>query len=194
MAKRYDQMEALVAQARPELIVEVGVHRGVRAAKLCRWAIESHCEPVNYTGYDVFDTMDQAFHVAALNGKGEPDREAAEGRLVSVARGGRLSWAFVIGDTRQTLHGTTVVCDFAFIDGDHRVEAIRGDAAALDCPVMVFDDYYLSGPGGELPDLSMYGANAVVDEYQAAGASVELLPNRDRCDHGAYAVLAVVRR
>lgn len=194
MAKRYDQMEALVAQARPELIVEVGVHRGVRAAKLCRWAIDSHREPVAYTGYDVFDTMDEAFHAAALNGKGEPDREAAEDRLVSVARGGRLSWGFVIGDTRQTLHGTTVVCDFAFIDGDHRVEAIRGDAAALDCPVMVFDDYYLPGPGGELPDLLLYGANAVVDEYQAAGASVELLPNRDRCDHGADAVLAVVRR
>lgn len=194
MAKRYDQMEALVAQARPERIVEVGVHRGIRAAKMCRWAIDSHREPVTYTGFDVFDTVGEDFHAAALNGKGKPDREVAEDRLVGVARGGRLSWDFVVGDTRQTLHGTTVACDFAFIDGDHRVDAIRGDAAALDCPLIVFDDYYLPGPNGELPDLALYGANAVVDEYGEAGATVELLPHRDRCDHGAWAVLAVVRR
>lgn len=194
MAKRYDQMEALVAQARPERIVEVGVHRGIRAAKMCRWAIDSHREPVTYTGFDVFDTVGEDFHAAALNGKGKPDREAAEDRLETVAGGGRLSWGFVVGDTRQTLHGTTVACDFAFIDGDHRVDAISGDAAALDCPLIVFDDYYLAGPNGELPDLELYGANRVVDEYLDAGFSVELLPHRDRCDHGAYAVLAVVRR
>lgn len=192
MAKRYDQMEALVAQSRPARIVEVGVHRGVRAAKMCSWAIGSHGGPVSYTGFDVFDTVADNFHAEALNGKGAPDMNAAEERLRRV--GQNLSWQFVIGDTRNTLHGATVPCDFAFIDGDHRVDAIRGDAAALDCPVMVFDDYYLPGPSGELPDLALFGANAVVDEYRAAGASVELLPDRDRCDHGAWAVLAVVRR
>lgn len=194
MAKRYDQMEALVAQARPERIVEVGVHRGIRAAKMCRWAMASHDSPVAYVGFDVFDTVEECFHAEALNGKGEPNRESAEDRLRKAALAGNLAWRFVVGDTRETLHGTRLACDFAFIDGDHRVDAIRGDAAALDCPLIVFDDYYLPGPGGELPDLALYGANAVVDEMAAAGATVDLLPHRDRCDHGAWAVLAVVRR
>lgn len=194
MAKRYDQMQELVEHVRPERIVEIGVHRGVRAAKMCRWAICSHKSPVEYVGYDVFDTVGNDFHAAALNGKGEPNRDSAERRLGNVSGAGRLKWQMVVGDTRQTLHGATVRCDFAFVDGDHRVDAIRGDAAALDCPLIVFDDYYLPGPNGELPDLGLYGANAVVEEYRAAGAAVELLPHKDRCNHGAYAVLAVVRR
>lgn len=194
MAKRYDQMEALVAQARPKRIVEVGVHRGVRGAKLCRWAIDSHREPVVYIGYDVFDTVDDEFHAAALNGKGRPGQKAAESRLENVALSGRLSWGFVVGDTRECLHGQSVSCDFAFVDGDHRLDAIRGDVAALDCSLIVLDDYYLPGRLGEIPDLSQYGANAVVDELAAAGASVEILPHKDVCDHGAFSVLAVVRR
>lgn len=196
MAKRYDQMAALVAQARPSRIVEVGVHCGIRAAALCRWALDSHDGAVIYTGFDVFDTVGKEFHTEALNGKGVPNQGRATARLKAAENrsGGRLSWSFCIGDTRTTLHGESVACDFAFIDGDHRVDAIRGDAAALDCPLIVFDDYYLPGPNGELPDLSLYGANAVVDEFRSSGATVELLPHKDRCDHGAWAVLAVVRR
>lgn len=196
MAQRYDQMEALVRNAKPASIVEVGVHRGTRASKMCEWALRSHDDALVYVGFDVFDTVGEQFHVDALNGKGLPSESFAAGRLDAVAarHRGRMSWAFSIGDTRKTLHGSTIPCDFAFVDGDHRVDAIRGDAAALDCPVIVFDDYYLPGPNGELPDLTLYGANAVVEEYRAAGASVELLPHKDRCDHGAYAVLAVVRK
>lgn len=194
MAKRYDQMEALISRAKPERIVEVGVHRGTRASLLCRWALDSHRKHVAYMGYDVFDTVNAEFHQQALNGKGAPNEAMSANRLKTISAAGRMSWQFVIGDTRATLHGKSISCDFAFIDGDHRVDAIRGDAAALDCPLIVFDDYYLPGPNGELPDLDIYGANAVVDEYKAAGCSVEILPHKDKCDHGAFAVLAVVRR
>lgn len=193
MAKRYDQMQALILNAKPRSLVEIGVHRGARAHLMARWALASHKHRVTYTGYDVFGTVGEQFHAEALNGKGAPNQRMAEYRLSEVEPD-RFGFSFVVGDTRETLHGRLIPCDFAFIDGDHRVEAIRGDAAALDCPLMVFDDYYLAGPAGELPDLEHYGANKVVDEYLDAGFSVELLPHRDRCDHGAYAVLAVVRR
>lgn len=194
MAKRYEQLYPLIKAAKPATIVEVGVHRGMRALMMCEEACGVR-KAVRYIGFDVFETMPQSFHDAALNGKGIPQRAMAEARMQSVSeRFPGFSWEFREGDTRDTLHGHKVAADFAFIDGDHRVEAIRGDALGLDCPLMVFDDYYLAGPDGRLPDLTLYGANVVVDELQAAGATVELLPVGDVCAHGGVSVLAVVRR
>lgn len=193
MAKRYDQILTLIDTVKPRMIAEVGVHRGMRAMLMCERALQ-HLAEVRYIGWDVFETMDEAFQAAALNGKGIPQREVAEARLQSVrARWDNFDWQLIEGDTRKTMHGSRTKADFAFIDGDHRVEVIRGDAAALDCPLMVFDDYYLPGPDGSLPDLERYGANRVVDEYTAAGAQVTVLPALDKCDHGAMAALAVVR-
>lgn len=193
MTKRYEQLLARIDLVRPRVIVEVGVHNGVRASLMSRCALTHH-KDVRYTGYDVFGMMDAQFHADVLNGKGIPSQAAAKHRLARVAAAARgFRWEFVVGLTQETLHGRTVTADFAFIDGDHRVEAIRADAAALDARELVFDDYYLPGPDGRLPDLARYGANRVVEEYRARGAHVELLPLRDRCDHGAWSVLAVVR-
>lgn len=196
MAKRYEQLYPLIRACKPQTIAEVGVHRGMRAMMMAEEALKaSPSKPVRYIGFDVFELMSQAFHDAALNGKGIPQRAIAEARMQSVKeRFETFSWNFCVGDTRETLHGKRIACDFAFIDGDHRVEAIRGDALGLDCPLMVFDDYYIAGPDGRLPDLALYGANVVVDELKAAGASVELLPAGDLCNHGGIALLAVVRR
>lgn len=189
MAKRYEQMIPIIAECRPQKIVEVGVHRGLRASMMCKTAL-LYQEDVEYVGFDVFDTVDMDFHREALNGKGAPNKDIATQRLIQSG----AEFSFVVGDTRDTLHGSKVKADFAFIDGDHRVDAIRGDAEAIDAPVIVFDDYYIAGEDGSLPDLDQYGANRVVDEMKLAGASVELLPMRDLCDHGSFAVLAVVRR
>lgn len=194
MAKRYEQLYPLIRACKPQTIAEVGVHRGMRAMMMAEEACMVR-QSVRYIGFDVFETMPQSFHDAALNGKGIPLRAMAEARMQSVSeRFPGFSWEFREGDTRDTLHGKRIACDFAFIDGDHRVEAIRGDALGLDCPLMVFDDYYIAGPDGRLPDLTLYGANVVVDELKAAGASVELLPAGDLCNHGGIALLAVVRR
>jgi len=83
MAKRYDQMFPLIAQHRPRKIVEVGVHRALRAAKLCQEALK-YRDWVSYTGYDVFETMSPKFQEAALNGKGTALQAQAEGRLRAV--------------------------------------------------------------------------------------------------------------
>lgn len=194
MAKRYDQIMSLIDEIKPGVIIEVGIHRGMRAMLMCERAL-MHREDVSYLGFDVFETMDEAFHRDALNGKGIPQRSVAESRMQSIKeRWGSFDWKFVEGDTRLTLHGSCVVGDLAFIDGDHRVDVIRGDAAAIGCRVMVFDDYYLPGQDGKIPDLKQYGANVVVDEFRADGARVSVLPVMDRCDHGAMAALAVVRQ
>lgn len=195
MAKRYHQMIPIIAALKPKTIIEVGVHRGKRAAMLCLEALR-HSSQVNYAGFDVFDTLGEKFQADALNGKGTPTMAQAAASLEPVAMQYlRFSYGFTVGDTRHTLHGKSVTADFAFIDGDHRVDAIRGDYEALkDCPVVVFDDYYRAGPNGNLPDLSKYGANAVVDELIAQGKNVEILPTGDLCNHGAITYLAVVRR
>lgn len=189
MAKRYDQLYPLIDKIKPAMIVEVGVHTALRGAAMCKKALE-HRSSVEYVGYDVFDMASMDFQEQALNGKGAPNQEKARNRLRAI---GGLTHSFVVGDTRDTLGGKTVEADFAFIDGDHRVEAIRIDYAALaDCRCVVFDDYYRPGPDGTTPDLSRYGANTVVDELASAGRRVEILPDADICKHGGFSHLAVV--
>jgi hypothetical protein len=145
---------------------------------------------VTYTGYDIFEGGGPEFQEQALNGKGQPSEEMARNRLRMIPG---LIHSLVIGDTRETLKDAKLNADFAFIDGDHRVEAIRSDYAALvDCPCVVFDDYYRAGPDGRTPDLEVYGANAVVDQLAAGGARVEILPHADICKHGGMSHLAVV--
>lgn len=192
MTTRYEQLVGLVKKHRPRSIAEVGVHRGYRGALMSSTAIEMCHAPVDYWGFDVFETMDKAFHEKALNGKGIVARREAEARLHSVSK--LLRVHLVVGDTRETLHKQPIAVDFAFIDGDHRVEVIRGDAAAINAPVLVFDDYYRPGGDGRCPDLIRYGANAVVHELEAAGAKVDILPAGDMCKHGGVAYLAVVLR
>lgn len=191
MAKRYSQLLDLVAQLRPKHIIEVGVHRAIRGAKMCAAA-----KARRYTGFDVFDTRPVGFQEEALNGKGMVDATAARRRLDELAMNGSgFSYELVVGDTRDTLHGKPRVADLAFIDGDHRVDAIAGDYAALaSCPVVVFDDYYRPDEQGRTPDLSLYGANQTVEACIAAGLSVEILPAADVCAHGGVAHLVVVRR
>lgn len=191
MAKRYDQLIDIARQYQPRRIVEVGVHRALRAVGMVEAAGAEE-----YIGYDVFETMDEAFQEDALNGKGMPTEEAARRRLDAYrARHRRFNYSFVIGDTRNTLHGKSVFADLAFIDGDHRVDAVRGDYEALaESTIVVFDDYYRPDASGRCPDLSLYGANQIVDELEAAGAKVRILKLGDTCKHGGVSHLAVVYR
>jgi len=197
MADRYAQLVDLVRRVRPSTIIEVGVHRAARARLLCREALALSSR-VHYVGYDVFETMTPAFHDAAMNGKGIPTEDQARSALDAIVRdhGGAFSYELRIGDTRETLHGRHIDVDLAWIDGDHRVEAILGDYLSLrGSRVVALDDYIEHGPHGEGPDLGQYGANEVIRRIIGAGeARVELLPARDLCRHGGYARIAVVER
>lgn len=184
MAKRYDQLIEIVREAQPRTIVEIGVHRAMRAVRMC----EAVKGPVHYIGFDVFETMGPGFQEAALNGKGEPQQKHAVHRLEELKkRKPDFTYELVVGDTRETLKDRKVPCDFAFIDGDHRAEAIASDYAAVaDAPIVVCDDYFI---GENRPDISLYGCNQIADAAEA-----EILPVADGCKHGGYSHLAVIRR
>lgn len=189
MAKRYNQLLPLIDEVKPRVIVEVGVHKGIRARLMLKQALR-HRSEVTYIGYDVFDTMGKKFQRQALNGKGMVAQVHAE-RLLETIKGATHS--FVVGDTRETLHGHIVDADFAFIDGDHRLEAIRGDFAALrNCRVVVFDDYFREGGTGPMPNIDVYGANRIIESLDPS--SVDILPISDDCRDGGVSHLAVVRK
>lgn len=192
MTSRYAQMVSIVERERPSVIVEVGVHRAVRATMLCEAVLQTG-HACRYIGYDVFETKSVRFQEDALNGKGMAFEDHARSRLDSVKRKfPAFSYKFIIGDTRETLHGKTVEADFAFIDGDHRVEAIRGDYEACRMvKTVVFDDYYLMDDNGQIVDTSRYGANEIVKHIDA---DLEILPLSDPVKHGGVVRLAVVRR
>lgn len=189
-ARRYDQILKLIEQVKPKTIVEVGVHKGLRAAMMCRKALEFH-EEVTYFGFDVFDTVDEQFHKDALNGKGVPSEVEAGRRLESLGPG--LTWFLIKGDTRHTLHGRTdYQADLVFIDGDHRLEVIRGDYEPFkDAACVVFDDFYHAGESKQL-DLKRYGCNGLIYDLLDAERKVDILPIADATNVGAYTKLAVV--
>lgn len=187
MAKRYEQMIDLVPKVKPKIIVEIGVHKALRAYKLCKEALRYQAS-VHYIGCDIFGLGDEQFQQDALNGKGPPSESQARARLSSIKS--RFTFDLIVGDTTKTLAGTKLPCDFAFIDGDHRVDAIRSDYEAVkEAKCVVFDDYYVEDQG--IPDLTKYGANQLVDEL-AKTMKVQILPIGDRCKHGGMSKLAVV--
>lgn len=176
--KRYKQLTQIVRFAQPKTIIEIGAHRGERAEMLCREALK-YRDAVHYTGYDLFECATPESNVIELNGKG-PATEANLRERLSAIPG--VTFELVKGNTRQTLHGTEIFADLAFIDGGHSVETIRGDFEAVKgSNVIVFDDYYTGGA-----DISKFGCNSIV-----AGQPHELLPREDHAG-GMGIKLAVI--
>lgn len=189
-SRRYDQLIDIVREVRPRTIVEIGVHKGLRAALMCREALKFQ-EKVAYFGFDVFDQEDAQFHADALNGKGMPSEQQAARRLNEL--GPALAWKFVKGDTRVTLHHERhFQADLVFIDGDHRLEVIRGDYEPFrEARCVVLDDLYTSSL--TTVDLEKYGCNGLVKDLQQHGKKVEILPVKDMTVTGAWTQLVVVR-
>jgi len=163
-ASRYSQLAILVALRKPRTIIEVGTNRGDSALAMCLEALR-HRSHVHYTGFDVFDTRDEDFHRRVFNGKRAFSKQFVHDRLQAI-RSSFPSFTFELieGETSSTLHPRPLRADFAFIDGDHRIEVIRRDYAALArSAVIVFDDLYdaSSAPGAELT--RYYGCNQLVD-------------------------------
>jgi hypothetical protein len=105
MMRRYSQLIRLVSQIKPASIVEVGVHRAIRADAMCREALV-HRPDVTYFGFDVFEHETAQFHADALNGKGIPLEAIARGKLSAIAASFmQFNYRLFVGDTRTTLHG-----------------------------------------------------------------------------------------
>ena len=160
---RYSQLQTLIALVKPRTIVEIGTHRGNSAVAMCLEALK-HRSKVHYAGFDVFDTKDEEFHRRAFNGKGAFSKQIVEERLESIrSQFSSFTFELIEGETSSTLHGRSVRADFVFLDGDHRVEAIIRDYAAVaKSRVIVFDDFFdpSSSQGREMS--SKLGCNDLV--------------------------------
>jgi predicted O-methyltransferase YrrM len=191
-ASRYSQLQTLVALVKPRTIIEVGTNRGESATRLSLEALK-HRPKVHYIGFDVFDTKDEDFHRRAFNGKGSYSRQLVHDRLKSISlQHPSFTFELIEGDTSLTLHHRSMRVDFVFIDGDHRVEVIARDYAAVaKSSMIVFDDFFDpdSTQGRQLID--KVGCNRVV----AGLKDITILPVADNFPKTGPIRLAVkVRR
>lgn len=175
-ASRYSQLQILIALAKPRTIIEIGTNRGDSAAAMCLEALK-HRSNVHYVGFDVFQTKGDDFHRLALNAKGAYSKQSVHDRLQSIcSQFSSFTFELIEGETSSTLHGRSMRADFVFIDGDHRVEIITRDYAAVaKSKVIVFDDFYdlSSAQGQEL--IGEFGCNGLV----AGLKDVTILPLAD---------------
>jgi predicted O-methyltransferase YrrM len=188
---RYSQLQTLIALAKPETIVEIGTNRGDSAVAMCSEALK-HRAKVHYTGYDVFSTKDEDFHRLVFNGKGAVPRQFVHDRLESLrSQFPSFTFELIEGETASTLHHEAVSADFVFIDGDHRLEIINRDYAAVaNSGVVVFDDFYdaSSTQGQELS--RQFGCNELVARLK----NVTILPLADTFPSTGPIRMAVVLR
>lgn len=155
---RYDQLIALAAAKKPNVLIEIGTHRGARARLLAE-----HCK--RYFGFDLWEAGSEETDKRESNGKGRSTKEQAAQALAGSA------FELIAGDTRETLpvlFERGVLADFVFIDGGHSIETIASDwqwTRRMLNPgaVVVFDDYYE-------PERAGFGCNQIV-----AGIEHELL-------------------
>lgn len=182
---RYAALSRIARLVSPATFIEVGVHTGLRGADVIRATLGTR-DSTHYIGYDVFETEPEEFHAQVHNGKGIPTKVQAM-RNLSAAIGGRGQVTLHVGRTQTTLHGQRVVCDMAFVDGDHRVEAIRADVEAVigKANVVVLDDFYSGGP-----DTNVFGCNKVVAAFGAGHAL--LLPGHDPIKGGGTTSMVAV--
>lgn len=147
---RYDQLIELAARKKPDVLIEIGTHRGARARLL-----KAHCK--RYVGFDLWEHGNDATDKRESNGKGRSTRQQAEQALAGI------TFALIGGDTRDTLPECVrqgMKADFVFIDGGHSVETIASDWANVrqmlnPGAVVVFDDYYE-------PERAGFGCNRIV--------------------------------
>ena len=143
--KRYNVLTDIVRETRPKRIIEVGTHNGDSAFIMCKNALRFTDDKVHYIGFDVFDDATADNDAVEKNGKGAGSLDHVNSRLqlLSMQNDGRLTFEFIKGNTRDTLHGRSLEADLAFIDGGHSVETIAGDYEALKgSKIVVCDDYY----------------------------------------------------
>lgn len=155
---RYDRLIALATQKKPDVLIEIGTHKGARAKLL-----KAHCK--KYYGFDLWESGNDVTDKRESNGKGRSTKAQAEQALAGA------DFELIAGDTRETLPAfweRGIEVDFAWIDGGHSIETIDSDwrwIRRMLAPgaVVVFDDYYT-------PERAGFGCNVIV-----AGIEHELL-------------------
>lgn len=154
---RYGVIVELVEAIKPKSFIEVGVHEGSTAEKICRLgsSYSSADEPFQYRGFDLWEQLEDARKV--FHGKGASTKQMVEDRL---SKFDNLEFTLIQGDTAKTLEQNPNA-EMAFIDGDHRDFAIQNDYDRVFAETVIFDDFYS-------PALEGLGCNNVMCNHKYA--------------------------
>lgn len=157
---RYAQINGLIAKIKPTTIAEIGTWNGYRAIEMAKEALK-HQQRVTYYGFDLFEYANEQTDAEEKNVKPHYTKELVAKFLEDFKRSyPGFDYVLTAGNTRETLKSMAV--DFAFIDGGHSVETIRGDYEALkNSKFILFDDYYEGGI-----DVELYGCNRVIEKLK----------------------------
>ena len=147
---RYEQLIELAAKKKPDVLIEIGTHRGNNAKRL-----KEHCR--KYYGFDLWEAGSEETDRRESNGKGRSTQVEAACALEGA------KFELIQGDTNETLPKFVkrgIKADFVFIDGGHSVETIASDwrnvsDMLVHGTLVVFDDYYE-------PEIEGFGCNEIV--------------------------------
>jgi predicted O-methyltransferase YrrM len=183
---RYHHVADTVRQIGAKRLIEVGTWRGDRAIEMMAAASERPGR-VCYHGFDLFEHMTESVAKAEFHVKENVSLEAVHSRLSAWAKTATVLVDVILhtGDTRETLpifasmYSPFRTFDFAWIDGGHSIETIRGDWTACrrlikSGGVILLDDFYT----GEAAN-PYRGANTLVDEIRREGLRVDIFPEID---------------
>ena len=159
--KRYNQLADIVRHYSKGLetftIVETGTWNGGRAIEMALAAFES-VNTVHYRGFDLFEEATNETDSVELNVKKHHSTEEVGTRLAQFAmkmaeQGKKFTYRLYSGDTKETMRDVNFSdVDLTYIDGGHSYETVKSDYTFLkDVPVIVFDDYYSTSKGYEIP-------------------------------------------
>jgi predicted O-methyltransferase YrrM len=176
--RRYRQLLAIAAERAPSRIVEVGVHRGVRAVEVVEAAsLGRGASAITYHGFDLFEGLTDELLTSELSKKPDPLGTVRE----RIERTG-AKVTLHAGFSQDTIPAFAAAnpgfrADLIFVDGGHAVETIRTDLSncvplLAEGGVIVMDDYYVDCPH----KTDRFGCNVVLEELGAEEWSWRRLP------------------
>lgn len=176
--KRYRNLVQIVAEIKPQKIMEIGTCTAGSAKKMIQEAVK-HREGVVYYGFDLFETTEaSAYEMTKVPLSGRQIRKKLDPLGAHIV--------LYKGNTRKTLWEMPLPqMDLIFIDGGHTFETIQNDwnrARQLmhDKTVIVFDDYW-TGPALTHPIYRVGGCKPLIDNLK--GYQVEILEPTDKFPH-----------
>ena len=157
---RYDFLIDSIDIIKPKKIIEIGLAQGLRSFQMIKQAYIFNKE-IDFCGYDVFDTKDENWHKIVGNGKKVFSQSYIQKLLMPL----NANIKFYPGMTCDTLWKNHNKADLVFLDGDHRIEAIKNDFNAVkNSKVIVFDDYYITGEHNNFT-IDKYGCNELIQSF-----------------------------